>query len=88
MYKTNKSKLHVELLTEWQCASCCIVLTKFLKLPQPSDLIKLLTELVGDGFNNFILGEVSELNKDEIDTFDDKNNVELTEVRRAGWLGF
>ena len=64
------------------------VLTKFLKLPEPSDLIKLLTELVGDGFNIFILDEVSELNRDEIDTFDDKYDGELTEVRRAGWLGF
>ena len=65
-----------------------IVLTKFLKLPQPSDLIKLLTELVGDGFNIFILGEVSELNMNENVTFDDKLMRILTEVRRAGWLGF
>ena len=39
------------------------LLTKFRKLPQPSDLINLLTELVGEGLNIFILvEEVSELN--------------------------
>ena len=64
-----------------------VVLTKFLKLPEPFDLIKLLTELVGDGFNNFILVEVSELNRDKYDTIDDKIMRILTEVRRAGWLG-
>ena len=50
------------------------VLTKFLKLPQPSDLIKLLTELVGEGLNIFILVEVSQLKVDEIDTFEEENN--------------
>ena len=86
------------LLVQWCLTSCweewfwlfsfTNVLTKFLKLPQPYDLIKLLTELVGDGFHNFILGEVSELKWAWNDTFDDYIDGELTEVRRAGWLGF
>ena len=51
-------------------------------------MIKLLTELVGDGFHIFILGEeVSEL-KGNNDTCEDENDYKLTEVRRAGWLGF
>ena len=61
------------------------VLTKFLKLPEPSDLIKLLTELVGDGFNNFILGEVSQLNMNENVTFDDNIN-EDTHRGASSWL--
>ncbi len=51
-------------------------------------MIKLLTELVGDGFNIFILGEVSELKEGINDTFNDETLMRLTEVRRAGWLGF
>ena len=61
------------------------VLTKFRKLPWPSDLIKLLTELVGDGFNNFILGEVSQLNMNENVTFDDNIN-EDTHRGASSWL--
>ena len=48
-------------------------------------MIKLLTELVGDGLNNFILGEVSELNIKENDTFDDNIN-EDTHRGASSWL--
>ena len=48
-------------------------------------MIKLLTELVGDGLNIFILGEVSQLEIEENDTFDD--NIEKDTHRGASsWL--